>query len=62
MLAVTNPSTDVTLTITANENSAITFSFIVTFIIIDPCIYTNLLNETIPDMYTTVLNPVITSF
>ena len=62
MLAVTNPSTDVTLTITANENSVITFSFIVTFIIIDPCIYTNLLNETIPDMYTTVLKPGITSF
>ena len=62
MLAVSNPSTTVNVTVTANENSAITLSFDIIFIIFDPCINTNLVNETIPDMYTTVLNSNTTFF
>ena len=50
------------MTVTANENAAVNLTFEIIFIIFDPCINTTLVNETIPNMYTTVLNSTTTFF
>ena len=61
-MAVSNPTTSVTITIYAVEDPTIQVSFDIIFIIFDPYINTNLTNETIPNMYSTVLNSATTFF